>query len=121
MTVFWTRGNAWVDGAGLAEQVYGVVKVRLLLRVLPVFRWAHLFSGVLLTVAVAEVRAAGLPDYPALRAELLAIRDNDQRYRLQIDVMQKAHGLHSPQLQALTTISGVEQALAPLLRSVPDR
>ena len=41
------------------------------------------------------------PDYPALQAELVAIYDNDQNFRLQVDGVEKANGADSPQMHAL--------------------
>jgi hypothetical protein len=56
--------------------------------------------------ALSDPVPANQPDYPALRAELQAIQESDQKYRLQIADVEKAHGINSPEMQALwATIS----------------
>jgi hypothetical protein len=56
--------------------------------------------------AFAESPPASPPDYKALQAELVTIQDSDQKYRLQLDGAEKAHGIGSPEVKALwATIS----------------
>jgi hypothetical protein len=73
-------------------------------------RWILAALGLLIpTLVIAqeksippgEVRVATAPDYKSIEAELLQIRVEDQKYRLQQNDVEKKHGRDSQQMQDL--------------------
>jgi hypothetical protein len=66
--------------------------------------------------------SAAPPDYPALGVELSAIQDNDQKFRLQMDGVVKAHGIESPEVKELwDTISKNDHANLVRVSAILDQ